>query len=204
LPATHQNQQAKDRGIHIPAGVITKTVHKGKEPKATVRLVLSGDYTFSNENNDLLQAISEVLEIRLIERLREDEGGVYSPNASVSFSKYPTSRYALTIAFGCAPENVDKLVASALDELDKLKKSGPLPVNLEKYKAETVRSLETQEKTNGFWMSYLSSQYQNNEDVNQVLHSKEDLDKITVEAVQKAAALYFKGNNLIRLVLLPE
>ena len=205
LPSTHANEKFKDRGIHIPTGVITKTVHKGKEPKATVRLILSGDYTFSNENNDLLQAISEVLEIRLLERLREDEGGVYSPNASVNYTKYPTtSRYMLTIAFGCAPENVDKLVASALDELDKLRKSGPLPVNLEKYKAETLRSFETQEKTNGFWLNYLSSQYQNGEDVNDVLHAKEDLDKITVEAVQKAAAQYFKGNNLIRLVLLPE
>ncbi|MBN9381255.1 MAG: insulinase family protein [Chitinophagaceae bacterium] len=204
LPATHLNVQPKDRGIHIPAGMISKNVYKGKEPKATVRLVLSGDYTFSNENNDLLQAISEVLEIRLLERLREEEGGVYSPNASVNFTKYPTSRYALTIAFGCAPQNVDKLVASALDELDKLRKSGPLPVNLEKYKAETLRSFETQNKTNGFWLNYLASQYQNNEDAGQVLHQKEDLDKITVQAVQQAASLYFKGNNLIRLVLLPE
>lgn len=204
LPATHLNQQAKDRGIHIPAGVITKNVHKGKEPKATVRLVLSGEYTFSNENNDLLQALAEVLEIRLLERLREDEGGVYSPNASVNFAKYPTSRYALTVAFGCAPQNVDKLIASALDEIDKLRKAGPLPVNLEKYKAETLRSFETADKTNGFWLHYLSSQYQNNEHVDDVLHQKEDLDKVTVQALQQAADRYLKGNNLIRLVLLPE
>jgi len=204
LPATHLNQQPVDRGIHIPAGVITKEVHKGKEPKATVRLVLSGNYVFSNENNDVLRALSEVLEIRLLERLREDEGGVYSPNASINFTKYPTARYALTIAFGCAPQNVDKLVASALDEVAKLRKDGPVAVNLEKYKAETLRSYETSSKTNGFWLGYLSSQYQNKEDVSDVLHQKEDLDKITVEAVQKAAALYFKGDNLIRLVLLPE
>jgi zinc protease len=204
LPATHLNQQAKDLGIHIPGGLITKEVHKGKEPKATVRLVISGDYTFSNENNDLLQALSEVLEIRLLERLREDEGGVYSPNASVNFRKYPHARYAFNIAFGCAPQNVDKLIASALDEVDKLRKNGPLQVNLDKYKAETLRSFETANKTNGFWMQYLSTQYQNNENVEEVLHAKEDLDKVTVQTVQQAAERYLKGNNIIRLVLLPE
>lgn len=204
LPVTHAKEDARDLGIHIPAGIIEKKVLKGKEAKATVRLVLSGAYTFSAENNSLLQALSEVLEIRLLERLREEEGGVYSPNASVSYGKYPHARYALTISFGCAPENVDKLVASAMDEIEQLKKNGPAAVNLDKYKAETRTSMQTALQSNQFWQAYLNNQYQNKESVTQILQQQQLLDKITVQGVQQAAKDYLKGDNFIRLVLLPE
>lgn len=204
LPSTYKHEEARDLGIHIPAGIIEKNVLKGKENKATVQLVLSGSYEYSPENNGLLQALAEVLEIRLLERLREEEGGVYTPNASVAFAKYPHPRFAFNISFGCAPENVDKLIASTKDEINRLKQSGPEQVNLDKYKAETRSSLQTALQTNNFWMSYLNSQYQNKEPLNLIFQQSQLLDKITVQAVQQAAKDYMKGDNFIRLVLLPE
>jgi zinc protease len=37
----------------------------------------------------------------------------------------PQGRFTTTITFGCAPQNADKLIASALDEIEKIKKDGP-------------------------------------------------------------------------------
>ena len=72
LPSLKRVETAKDLGIKAPAGVVKKTVYKGTEPKSTVRLVFTGDYTYNEENNTLLDALGEVLQIKLIERLRED------------------------------------------------------------------------------------------------------------------------------------
>lgn len=204
LPSIKRVESAKDLGIKTPAGNIKKSVYKGTEPKSTVRLVFSGDYQYSEENNKLLDALGEVLQIKLIERLREDEGGVYSPGAFFNYSKYPTPRYSFTIAFGCGPENVDKLIAASLDEVSKIRTSGAQASDLEKFIAEERRSTEVQLKENNFWLSYLVGQYQNNENPKQILGYLDSLKTLTPELLKTAANQYLSGSNLIQLVLQPE
>ena len=204
LPATNRKEQGKDLGIYIPAGKITKSVYKGREPKVAVRLVFSGEHTFNEESNNQLDALAEVLNIKLIERLREDEGGVYGVGARANYVKLPRQRYSFYINFSCAPENLDKLVASTLDEIEKVKKNGALAVDVDKFKAEERRTTETQLKENGFWVGYLSGQLQNNENPKDVLHYLDSLKKITPENLKETANKYLSGNNFIRLQLLPE
>lgn len=204
LPSDDRNDKPRDLGIKTPAGKIEKTVLKGQEPKANVRLVFSGDYTYNEENNNQLDALAEVLTIKLIERLREDEGGVYGVGARASYSKYPQANYTINISFGCGPENVEKLIASTLDEINKIKQSGAQAVDIEKFVAEERRSTEIQLKDNGFWLGYLTGQIQNDEDPKQILGYMESLKKITPEVLKAAANKYLSGNNYIRLVLLPE
>ncbi|WP_411274563.1 M16 family metallopeptidase [Daejeonella sp.] len=204
LPSTNRKESAKDLGIKIPAGKIDKKVYKGKEPKANVRLVFSGDYNYNEKNNNQLDALAEVLSIKLIERLREDEGGVYGVGARASYSKLPQGRYTMNITFGSAPENVEKLISSTLDEINKIRQNGALAVDLEKFIAEETRTTETQLKDNGFWLNYLSNQLQNEEDPKQVLTYLSSLKELTPAALKTAANTYLSGNNYIRLVLLPE
>ncbi|MFD2161629.1 M16 family metallopeptidase [Paradesertivirga mongoliensis] len=204
LPTNKRVEAAKDLGIVPPAGTLTKTVFKGQEPKATVRLVFSGDYVYNEDNNNQLDALGEVLQIKLIERLREEESGVYSPGARMGYSKYPRNRYSFTVSFGCAPENIDKLVAATLDEINKVKTKGAAAGDIEKFIAEETRSTETQLKQNGFWLGYLGGQYQNNDSPTQVLTYLESLKKITPATLKDAANKYLSGKNLIKFILLPE
>lgn len=204
LPSVKRVENAKDLGIVPPAGKITKTVYKGKEEKATVRLVFSGDYVYNEDTNNQLDALGEVLQIKLIERLREEESGVYSPGTRMGYSKFPRNRYSFTVAFGCAPENIDKLVSATLDEINKIKTNGAQAGDIEKFIAEEQRSTETQLKQNGFWLGYLTSQLQNNESPTKVLTYLDSLKKITPEDLKEAAKKYLSGDNLIKLVLLPE
>jgi zinc protease len=204
LPSTKRAEQAKDLGIVPPTGKVSKAVYRGQESKATVRLVFSGDYVYNEDTNNQLDALGEVLQIKLIERLREEESGVYSPGAYMSYSKYPRNRYSFTVAFGCAPENVEKLITATLDEIAKVKKDGAKKDDIEKFVAEEKRSTEVQLKQNGFWAGYLSGQYQNNESPERVLSYVESLKKVTPENLKDAANKYLSGNNFIRLVLMPE
>ncbi|HXI01329.1 MAG TPA: insulinase family protein [Sphingobacteriaceae bacterium] len=204
LPAIKRIEAAKDLGIRTPGGKISKAVYKGQEEKASVRLMFTGNYNYNAETNVQLDALAEVLQIKLIERLREDEGGVYSPGAGVSYSKYPTGRYSFYIVFGCSPENVEKLIASSLDEVNKIKQNGALEIDIQKFIAEETRSTETQLKDNGFWLGYLSGQYQNKENPAAVLTYLPSLKKVTSQTLKTTANTYLSGENLIRAVLLPE
>jgi zinc protease len=204
LPATHAGEQAKDLGIHIPAGQLTKIVYKGTEPKATVYLVYSGAFDYSAENRVRLDALKEALQIRLIQRLREDESGVYSPGVRVNMAKLPEARYTFIINFGCAPENADKLVTSTLDEVGKLRSTGPLQENLDKWRAEDKAARETQLKTNNWWMAYLSGQLENGDDLHSLNGHSRIVDGITPAGLKEMAVKYLSGDNYIRLELLPE
>jgi len=204
LPTTHRTESARDLGIHIPAGKINKEVYKGQDQKSTVRLVFSGEYTYSNDENNLLDALAEVLTIKLTERLREQESGVYGVGAKASYAKYPHNRYSFSVMFGCGPENTEKLINSALDEISKLRRNGPSLVDVNKVLAEERRSTEVQLKENGFWLNYLTSQFQNNDNPEQVLSYQDDLNKITPELLKASANKYLDDNNLIRLILYPD
>ncbi|AYL94369.1 M16 family metallopeptidase [Mucilaginibacter celer] len=204
LPNMGRKEKAKDLGIHIPDGRITKTVYKGTEPKATVTLVYSGLFDDSPANRIKFDAIQECLNIRLIERLREDESGVYSPSVSINTTKFPESRFSLIIRFGCAPQNADKLVASAMDEVNKLKTEGPLNTNINKWKAEYSRQKELQLKENGWWLDYLSNQLQNQDALDQFKTDGKLSGELSQQALKTFAKKYLPDNNFIRLQLLPE
>lgn len=204
LPATHRTESAHDLGIHIPAGKINKEVYKGQDQKSTVRLVFSGEYNYSNDENNLLDALAEVLTIKLTERLREQEGGVYGVGARASYTKYPHNRYSFSVMFGCGSENTEKLINSALDEINKLRQNGPSLVDVNKVLAEERRSTELQLKENNFWLNYLTNQFQNNENLEQILSYQDDLNKITPESIKISANKYLEGNNFIRFILYPD
>jgi zinc protease len=90
-----------------------------------------------------------------------------------------------------------------LDEINKIKEKGAQALDIEKFIAEETRSTETQIKDNNFWLGYLTTQYQNEEDPKQVLKYVESLKEITPELLKSAAKTRL-SDNYIRLVLLPE
>lgn len=204
LPSIKRSETARNLGIHIPEGKIDKKVYKGVDDKSTVRLFFSGKYNHSVAENDKLSALAELLTIKLTEKLREEEGGVYGVGASANSAKYPESRYSFVISFGCAPTNVEKLIQATQDVIADLKKIAPLQTDVEKVVNEDLRSMEVQMKTNDFWLNYLVSQQQNNEDIEAVLKYNNRLKAITPEALQSAAIQYLNGDNFAKIVLYPE
>lgn len=204
LPSTNSKETYKNMFIQPPAGVISKTVNKGVGDKSTVQLVFSGDYDYNDVNNIQVDALEEVLNIKLIERLREQESGVYAPGVRASYRKIPGGRYTFTISFGCAPENVDKLINATMEEISKIKQNGALAADIQKFIAEEARSTQQQLKQNVFWAGYLASTSQNGENPDQILKHVSSLEQITPQSTKDAANKYLSGKNLIKLILMPE
>jgi zinc protease len=187
----------------VPEGRIVKTFYKGNDNKATVRLFYSGSYPYSEANNIQLSALGSILQYRMIDRIREAEGGAYSPKAGVELSKRPEERYLFAVQFVCAPQNVDKLIAAVEEEIARLKKEGPTAVDIQKFQAEQTREIELQLHSNGFWLQYLASALQNEEPLTGVLRYTGRLKEVSPKTVQQAAQLYLNDKNYIQLVLKP-
>lgn len=197
-------EAAHDLGTNIPAGRIEKTIYKGDKQKSSVVLAYSGAFDYNFENTIKMNAIADALKINIDQRLREKEGGTYTPNVQMSMSKYLKSRFGLIITFDCAPQNVERLITSAQDEVNKMKTVGPSAENLQKFKVARKVGLQTGATNNEFWLDYLVSQEMNKEPLTQLSDYGAGLNKLTIKSVQQAAATNIQDKNFVKLVLMPE
>ncbi|RVU01645.1 insulinase family protein [Mucilaginibacter limnophilus] len=204
LPAGNAKKTYKDLNMNPPSGQITKIVNKGIGDKSTVQLVFSGDYEYNEVNNIQLDALEEVLNIKLVERLREQESGVYAPGVRARYMKVPSGHYSITVGFSCAPENVDKLIAATLDEINKIKTNGAQETDIKKFKAEDMRAKQVQLRENYFWAGYLAGGAQNQEDPHRIINYPKTLETVTVQSTKETANKYLSGKNLIKFILMPE
>lgn len=204
LPAVKRGENYKDLNILEPAKGERVVVHKGKEQKASTQLAYYGDYDYSEAENVNMEALESVLTIKLLERLREKEGGVYGVGARAGFNKLPKARYAFSIGFGSAVDKADALIASALDEVKKIQDQGPEKVDIEKFVAEQRRQNELNLRENGYWLNYISSSYQNDLDISRYTRRTENLNKVTPKSVQDVAGKYLKKDRLFEFILMPD
>jgi zinc protease len=68
------------------------------------------------------------------------------------------------IGFGCAPDNVDKLVGATRGVIAGLIAKGPTEDELEKVRQSFVRTREVQLRQNGFWSGWLAAAWRYAED----------------------------------------
>ncbi len=205
LPSTNQKEQWRDVGIRYPKGVVSKVIRKGKEPKASVRLAFTGEVSEISDLDEVqVGQLTKALAIKLREVLREDAGGVYGVGVGGGFNREPVNSYGITIQFGCAPENVDKLIALVMEEIKNTKANGVPAVNIEKVVAEQTRSLENDIKENSFWRFRLEQNFFRGTDPTQILQAADKIKLITVDKTKELAIKLFNENNMVKLILLPE
>jgi len=204
LPSSNSHETWKDLGITHPKGKVEKMVKKGIEPKSTVLMRYSMPFEYNRTNRNEINALLKLVNIKLRESLREDKSGVYGVSCNPSMQHYPKQWLEMTIQFGCAPNNVDMLVQAALDVLDDVKKNGADDKNLTKIKELSIRERETGLKENQFWLSALSANYTNNENILDLLHYNDWVNNLKGDDFKTFAAKYLKSDNYAKFVLMPE
>lgn len=204
LPGGDVNHKWVDRGVSFPDGVNEAVVNKGTEPKSMVGIAIKNDFDYTIENRLQMQMLIKILSIRLRESMREDQSGVYGVQAQQSTSKYENPEYQIFVAWGCSPDNVDKLVSTVFAEMQKLENELCDEVNLEKAVETYVRDLESNQDKNKYWLNKIKNSNWENEK----LYSVDELNKmiraISREDIQAAAKKYFTEDHYVKVVLMPE
>ncbi|HKY96741.1 MAG TPA: insulinase family protein, partial [Gemmatimonadaceae bacterium] len=205
LPNTGRVERARDVGMTPPKGVVERIVRRGTEPKASTRLVFTGQCTYSPRDRFILRALTTLMQTRLNESLRERLGGTYSPNVGGSCQREPRQEYAISVVFGSSPENADVLTKATLALVDSLK-AQPVPqADVDKVKEEILRSREVEVKTNAYWLGNIAARDMAGEDLAGLGPQYDEMVRqLTPAMIQAAAKKYFNTANYARFVLLPE
>lgn len=189
---------------YFPAGKQRVVIKQGIEPKATVTIITKTPMVWERKQLLQLSVLADVLDIRLRETMREDQGRVYGVHVSQSAKKWKTPEATLKIAFVCAPETVDSLIATIYNEIDKLRRNGPPQIDIDKQHEILSRHLETTVKTNGYWKGSLEMQYNGGFAMESFETKRDRVKSVTVEDIKQAANAFLKMDNVVEGVLLPQ
>lgn len=204
LPASAKENKPKDNGIRMVKGLTEVNLKKGKESQAVITVMFEGETEYSREEKLNLAALLEVLNIRIIEKLREEMSGIYGGGISGTIYKRPYAHYTITAGMPCGPENVEKLSKAFFDIIKDAQDKGVGQKDLDKVKETWKKQYHVNLQSNDWWLSGLSNAFIDQTNAEDLLDYEKRVDAIKLEDLQKAAKKFLTLNNMVKAVLYPE
>ena len=202
LPNNGKISTPKPLDIKVPTGVVSKSVVKGVDKKATTTIIFPYSSTYGYKEKTLYTGFSQILDMELIEKIREKIGGVYSIISYTSLSPNNYGEDKLIIYYNCDVNRINEIKKAVIQTLSDL-----LYTEMDQAKIDSVVknykiSYDIQAKENVFWLDQL---YQTNTISQYKLPTPEEFKELMTkdnlwEYNRKAINL----KNYIDVTLIPE
>lgn len=203
LPASGKKYNYVDQKVRPINGVEKLTVYKGAEQKSLILDFYYGDIAYDDDLAFTASALNEVLNIRIIEELREKVQGIYGGAIFGGLDKVPYNSFQFAVQLPCGPEKVDTLLLAMNNEIATIIKNGPAQQTLDKVKTQWKESNKVQLKENGAWSARLMSAHTSGFNMDRFINRDKYIDALTVKGIQDAAKALLNGKNRFTAVLMP-
>jgi zinc protease len=204
LPGRGRRERWRDTGMRYPAGAAERSLRKGIEHKSSVRMAFVSEFTWSQRDRLLADALSDYLDIRLREAVREDRGGTYSIWSYAQSTAEPVPQCAVHIGFGTAPERSGELTAAVFAVADSARNS-PMPeAYLAKIREINLREWETKTRENGYWAGLLQQYLRHGEDPGRITEYPAAVKALKSEDIRRAALRHLDPRRYVKVSLFPE
>ena len=204
LPQTSREESWRNTAADLPEGPVIRQVYNGQDPQSQVAIIFHDDFDYTRSNRYILRALSDVLDIRLREELREKRSGIYSASVQPGSTRLPDGQFTLSIFFGCDPARVEELIQAVFDDIAHIQHGLDLTSYLDRIKAQHLRSREVSLETNGFWLDQIQFYFDStNEDYLDIYRYKALVDELTAEDIREAARSLLR-DQYVQVTLLPE
>jgi zinc protease len=204
LPKVMREETWVDNNIRPPEGKVTREIKREmKVPKGTVYITYSGTFDYDDFQARLnLASLCDILDVRYVETIREEQSGTYGAAVYESMGKYPYENYSVTIFFDCDPANAGNLKEIVYQEIEKLKTEGPTEKDLHGVKENKLKVHQEDLRQNNYWLNMIKNKDYYQTDLDEYLEFEDYVNRMTSETL-KAAAQQFFGDDIIEGVLLP-
>jgi zinc protease len=205
LPKVSRTETWVDNGVRPPEGKVEKSiVREMKVPKGTVNIHYTGTFDYDDFQSRLnISALCDILDVRYVETIREEEGGTYGAAVYEQLDKYPYEQYTVTIFFDCDPQNVEKLKGIVYKEIEKLKTEGPTEKDLQGVIENKLKTHQENLRQNNYWLSLMRNKDFYASDLSEYNKYEEYVSNLTKESL-KASAQQFFGGNIVEVMLVPS
>ncbi|MFS4455670.1 M16 family metallopeptidase [Maribacter sp. 2304DJ31-5] len=205
LPTTEARESFKDNNVTWKADKIDEDVFLVMEdPKASVNITLKKDIDYTVKNNFVTRALGNLMQLRLTETLREEEGGVYSPSAWAYLTKVPKPLSYVSVKFDCNPDLTEKLIAIVHNELSEIANGNIKPNDLEKTLISFKKVREQAKNTNKYDMDLLTTFFRDGYNMNEAQNFEDVINSITPKDIQTLAKTLQNDGKSFEVVFKPK
>lgn len=191
----------------FPAPSATPVIrtHKGRPDQAALFMAWRTDDLFANlQRSRDVSILAQVMQLRLIDELREKQGATYSPNASATANVTFKNWGYLAVSLEVPPEKLDDVVASIRKIAADLRDKPVTADELERAKKPRIDQIEKARVTNEYWAGALSGAQEDPRLLDATRSVIAGLSRVTPADVQKAAQTYLGDDRSWLLLVKPE
>ena len=204
LPSTFKRENWIDRNVDYFRGIHADTLRMGLEPKSTTYLIYTGPFAYQIRNRLNFYAMEKMLNIRLIETVREKIGGVYSIEAYGWKVKDPNQSYVFIISFNSDPDRQEEIIEAIEQEIENLQENGFGQSYLDKVNKQMLQEYQEKYQTNDFWLNTFQFYDRINEPYSNIYRVEQLHKQRTLKEIVNLARKTFVKRNYMLLTHLPE
>ena len=200
-PATDQLAVSFPNAVAQPV-VLT---HKGRADQAIGYLAWpTSDFWSDPQGARDTAVMGEVLELRLIDELRESQGATYSPQVTYNHSLVWPGWGYVSVNVEIPPQKLPAFFADVRKIAANLRNAPPSADELERAKKPRLDQIEKAQATNGYWLGELSGAQADPRKLTALRAIIPGTERVTAQDVQKAAQRILKDDRMWMLEVKPE
>lgn len=176
---------------------------KGKDDKSLILGVFHGEVPYNATTALQLEGLSEVMNISIIEEMREKIQGIYGGGTQVQLAKLPVGNFQFILQLPCGPAKVDTLVTTFRSQLQDLAKNGVDTSYIAKVKKAWIEKYRVDSKKNEYWLTALQQIKLGERNADQLVNAEKYYTAFNAADVKKAANLLLNAKGKMIAVQMP-
>jgi zinc protease len=178
--------------------------HKGRADQGVAFMAWPTDDFFADmQKTRAIRVLADVLELRLIDEIREKQGTTYSPNAGSSASSVFKGYGFVSATIEAQPEKLTPFFADVSKIVAELRNTPISQDELDRAKKPALEALEKSKQTNEFWLGQLSGAQGDRRKLDAIRTSASSLQRVTAADVQAMARQYLTDDKAFKVVVVP-
>ena len=204
LPSSPKKFFIRDNKVRPVKGAHELKIFKGAEEQSMILGFYTGEIPYSQGLDLKMKALSEILNIRIFEELREKVQGIYGGQTFSSVERYPYSNFNMVVQLPTGPEKADTLISLLNREFQQMITKGPDEKYLDKVKKQWLEHYRTNLKENNVWLNQILDARLKGTGLKYFSGYETYVKSLKPSDVQEAARIALGGKNKFIAILHPE
>ncbi len=204
LPVVERDDSPVDNHFNMRDGKHETIFHKEQEqPKCNMVTLMHTPSELTLRQTVVADILGQVLNMRLLEVIREDMSAAYSIGASAGISMRSDGSYLalMQITAPLKPEMLDTCRTVLAQELTRLAESGAEEKYISKVKEYMLKTHKEKQRDNSVWLGYIENYYFRQVDQNTDYESV--VSEVTSDDLSALARQLLLSGNSLTVIMMP-
>lgn len=196
---------AKSIAFPAPNTAPVSLTHKGRADQGIAFLAWPTDDFFADMGKSrAIRVLTDILDLRLIDEIREKQGTTYSPQVSSQASSVFKGYGFISTTIEAQPEKLAPFFGDVAKIAADLRNTPVTQDELDRAKKPALEALEKRKQTNEFWLGQLSGAQADPRKLEAIRTSSSGLQRVTAADVQAMARQYLRDDKTYKVTVTPQ